>query len=92
MLCDTVKKGVECGFMSKKGCSYLGGSCHPVVDQCNDCNKISKFETGRYCKVYPEPKVKWITGNCPSASHIKLEIKEAQKINPMKVSKRGGKK
>jgi len=92
MLCDTVKKGVECGFMSKKGCSYPGGFCHPVIDQCNDCNKISDFETGRYCNVYPDPKVKWITGSCPSASHIKIEIKETQKINPMKVSKRGGKK
>ncbi|NLN39643.1 MAG: hypothetical protein GX155_08610 [Smithella sp.] len=92
MLCDTVKKGVECGFMSKKGCSYSGGTCHPVIDRCDDCNKISQFETGMYCKVYPEPQVKWITGNCPSASHIKIEIKEAQKINPMKVSKRGGKK
>ncbi|MGZ3635132.1 MAG: PxxKW family cysteine-rich protein, partial [Syntrophales bacterium] len=39
-----------------------------------------------------EPSSKWLSGNCPTASHIKREIKEAtQKINPLKASKRSTK-
>lgn len=92
MLCETVKKGSECAFMSKKGCGFIGGSCLPVIDKCEGCNKIIDYESGKFCKVYPDPKSKWITGNCPSASHVKLVIKEAQKINPLKASKRASKK
>lgn len=92
MLCETVKKGVECGFMTKKGCGFFGNSCHPVIEQCGDCNKIFEYEIGRYCKVYPDPKSKWMTGNCPTASHVKMEIKESQKTNPLKASKRANKK
>lgn len=92
MLCETVKKGSECAFMSKKGCGMTGGSCLPVIDKCDGCNKIIEYESGKFCKVYPDPKSKWITGNCPSASHVKLVIKETQKINPMKASKRANKK
>ncbi len=92
MLCETVKKGVDCAFMSKKGCGFIGGSCQPGVEKCEGCNKIFEYETGKYCKVYPDPKSKWLRGNCPSASHVKLVIKEAQKINPLKASKRASKK
>lgn len=92
MICETVKKGVDCAFMSKKGCGFIGGSCHPVVEQCGECSKIFDYESGKYCKIYPEPKSKWLRGNCPTASHIKMEITEAQKINPLKASKRASKK
>ena len=92
MICETVKKGVDCAFMSKKGCGFIGGSCHPVVEQCGECSKIFDYESGKYCKIYPEPKSKWLRGNCPTASHIKMEISEAQKINPLKASKRASKK
>jgi hypothetical protein len=92
MLCETVKKGVDCAFMSKKGCGFIGSSCHPVVEQCGECSKIFDYESGKYCKVYPEPKSKWLRGNCPTASHVKMEISEAQKINPLKASKRASKK
>ena len=92
MLCQTIKAGTECGFMTKKGCSYEGGACHAILESCVGCNKIAEFESGQYCKLYPEPAVKWIKGKCPSASHIKLEIKEVQQINPLKASKRASKK
>jgi hypothetical protein len=93
MFCQTVKKGIECTFMSKKGCGFFNGSCHTIIDKCGDCNKIFEYESGKYCKVYPDPTSKWINGKCPTSTHIKLEVKEsAQKINPLKASKRANKK
>ena len=26
MICQTIKSGIECGFMTKKGCGFNGGS------------------------------------------------------------------
>ncbi|PKN76566.1 MAG: hypothetical protein CVU52_04275 [Deltaproteobacteria bacterium HGW-Deltaproteobacteria-10] len=93
MLCQTVKTGLECAFMSKKGCGFFGGSCHVIVEKCTECGKILEYESGKYCKVYPDPASKWINGKCPTATHIKLEVKEtAQKVNPLKASKRANKK
>ena len=31
MICTTVKEGQDCPFMTKKGCTYNGGSCHPIA-------------------------------------------------------------
>jgi len=92
MLCQTVKVGVECTFMTKNGCTYVGGSCHPVIESCISCNKIIDFPTGQYCKVYADPSSRWVVGNCALASHITREIKDTtQKLNPMKASKRSTK-
>ncbi|NLN60340.1 MAG: hypothetical protein GX147_06490 [Deltaproteobacteria bacterium] len=97
MLCQTIKEGIECTFMTKRGCSFMGGTCITVVEDCVACNKIVEYPTGQYCKVYADPGSRWITGRCAIASHTARDIKEsAQKINPMKASKRaskgGGKK
>lgn len=93
MICQTVKVGIDCGFMAKKGCGFKGGACLPVVDQCNGCTKIMDLPAGRYCRVFPEPAVKWASGRCAMASHLKIEVKEQiQKINPLKASKRSSKK
>ncbi len=92
MLCQTVKAGFECAFMSKKGCSFFNGSCQKIIDKCEGCGKIMEYESGKYCKVYPDPSSKWQNGRCPTATHIKLEIQETQKINPLKASKRSSKK
>jgi hypothetical protein len=93
MLCQTVKVGLECAFMSKKDCGFFGGSCHTIIDKCEECNKIIDYESGKYCKVYPDPKSKWLNGKCPTASHIKIEVTEStQKVNPLKASKRASKK
>jgi hypothetical protein len=92
MVCQTVKIGAECAFMTKRGCGFNGGNCYTIADKCEGCIKIIDCPTGQYCKVYPEPSSKWLAGNCPTASHIKREIKEAtQKINPLKASKRSTK-
>ncbi len=93
MVCQTIKVGSECGFMTKKGCSFNGGSCHVVIEHCDGSAKILDLSAGKYCMVYPEPASKWITGKCPTATHIKREIVEStQKINPLKASKRASKK
>jgi hypothetical protein len=93
MICQTIKVGTDCGFMMKKGCGFKGGACHPIVEQCNGCGKVMDCPTGQYCKIFPEPAVKWLTGKCSMATHIKSDIKEAvQKINPLKASKRASKK
>ena len=31
MVCQTIKTGLECSFMSKSGCGYIGGSCQKIV-------------------------------------------------------------
>jgi hypothetical protein len=92
MICKTVKAGFECAFMTKNGCGFVNGSCQIIIDKCEGCGKIFDYESAKYCKVYPEPAGKWLNGRCPTATHVKLEIKEAQKINPLKASKRASKK
>lgn len=91
MLCQTVKTGMECAFMTKSGCGFNGGSCVAIIDKCEGCNKILENAMGKYCRIYPDPTAKWAVGGCPTASHMKREVKEEQKINPLKASKRSRK-
>jgi hypothetical protein len=89
MVCQSIKIGFECAFMSKKGCGFNGGSCHPIIDKCEGCSKIIECPTGKYCMIYPDPVSKWAIGGCPMASHIDKGTAETkQKINPLKASKR----
>jgi hypothetical protein len=89
MVCQSIKEGVECIFMTKKGCGFNGGRCHPITDKCDGCDKIIECPTGKYCMVYPDPASKWAMGGCVMASHTLMGTKEvAQKINPLKSSKR----
>ena len=97
MICTTIKKktegydGHDCNFMTKKGCSYIGGSCLPVVDQCNGCKKTIELEAGVFCLASPDPPAKWRQGKCNMATHVAAApAKKAIKINPLKASKRGG--
>jgi len=89
MDCATVKSGVECVFMSKKGCSFNGGSCHPAVEPCEGCNRTVEFSSGWYCSACPDPSIKWKNGKCNLATHVKGGVKTEQvKLNPLKASKR----
>ena len=94
MLCATVKAGTDCAFMTKAGCGYNGGSCHQIVDECDGCNRVMGLASGKYCTSYPNPALKWKTGHCNFATHAKLETQSQQqaKVNPLKASKRGGKR
>lgn len=89
MLCTTVKENVECMFMTKKGCTFNGGACHNVVEQCQGCERARQFPTGIYCMNFPDPALKWRRGNCNMATNIKVEEKaKAPMLNPLKASKR----
>ncbi|MBN2282938.1 MAG: PxxKW family cysteine-rich protein [Deltaproteobacteria bacterium] len=89
MVCQTVKAGTECVFMSKKGCTFNGGSCHTIIEKCEGCGRILESSGNKYCMLYPDPAGKWATGICPSATHAKKSKEEkVQKLNPLKASKR----
>ncbi len=89
MDCQTLKPGVNCAFMTKKGCTFNGGSCHTVVEACESCGKILELSSGRFCSVFPDPAAKWRVGSCNLATHVvKAAAKKDQKVNPLKASKR----
>jgi hypothetical protein len=89
MHCASVKPGTDCMFMTKKGCSFNGGHCKPVVEACTGCERTLVFEGANYCTSFPDPESKWRRGPCNLATHAKVEKKEtAQKVNPLKASKR----
>jgi hypothetical protein len=90
MVCQTVKVGAECVFMSKGGCSYNGGKCYPIIDSCTGCDRVMEYPTGLYCKAYSEPALKWVQRSCTLATHVKRDngTLEKKKINPLKASKR----
>ncbi|MGD8369824.1 MAG: PxxKW family cysteine-rich protein [Desulfobacterales bacterium] len=91
MICQTIRKGVDCPFMTAAGCSYNGGKCHVIVEACQGCGRSSEFDTGWFCSSCPEPAAKWKNGNCNLATHVKTAttVDSAKKINPLKASKRG---
>lgn len=89
MDCTTVKPGAQCVFMTKKGCSFNGGTCHHTVDHCDGCNRSTKFPSGWYCTACPDPALKWKNGQCNLATHVRDTAKsEVAKVNPLKASKR----
>ena len=88
MICQTVKKGEECFFMSSKGCEFNGGICSPIVEQCEGCAKIKEYLEKKYCSAYPNPAIKWKNSTCNFATHVKRETKKEQTINALKASKR----
>ena len=90
MVCSTLREGFDCMFMTKKGCQFNGGACHTIVEQCDGCQRIVEYPTGKYCTNFLDPSAKWKNGACSMATHIKAESKqETKKINPIKASKRG---
>jgi hypothetical protein len=90
MVCSGAKQGCDCFFMAKNGCQFNGGSCYPIVEQCEGCQKAKDFPTGKYCLIFPDPNAKWRIGPCNMATHLKDATgkKETGKINPLKASKR----
>ena len=89
MECTTIRNGKECLFMTPRGCSFNGGQCHPIVDQCVGCGHIRKFPTGEYCALYADPATRWAFGDCPFATHLgKAKTTEERRLNPVKASKR----
>ena len=93
MKCQTIQPGAECTFWSKAGCTFEGNACHPVIEECQGCDRIVDSSIGPVCTAYPAPEKKWSAGLCNFATHRKIEIKVSDvKVNPLKASKRGGKR
>ena len=89
MICETIKKGNECFFMTKKGCNFNGGKCYPIVEHCAGCERIMENTSGQYCVSYPHPELKWRNGACNFSTHNKEEVKKGEKkLNALKASKR----
>ena len=89
MICDTIRKGDQCVFMSASGCSYTHGSCHEVISDCEGCGRTRQYPTGWYCTASADPGNKWKGGHCNLATHIQLQrTTQRQKLNPLKASKR----
>ena len=89
MICQTAKEGTECFFMKKKGCDFNGGTCYTTVENCEGCDRVKDYPTGKYCSSYPQPESKWQNGKCNFATHIEQEVKKAgKKVNALKASKR----
>ena len=93
MKCATMKADTECLFMSKNGCSFNGGKCHPVVEQCQGCNYVVSFPTAEFCKTYGDPRIKWSDNRCNFATHLQVDNggNKGKKLNPLKASKRNQK-
>jgi len=91
MQCTSVKPGIECAFMTAKGCAYKGGICQQIVEQCSGCGRQGQYSSGWYCTACPDPSLKWRNGVCNLATHVSASAPAAeakQKINPLKASKR----
>jgi len=78
MHCESIKPGIDCTFMTKKGCSFNGGKCRPVVESCEGCERILQANGDRYCNAFPDPSVKWRRGTCNLATHQKGNGKGAK--------------
>ena len=89
MICKTVRKDKECFFATEDGCRFPGGTCHQIIDKCEGCARVIELETGKYCSIYPFPKIQWDMGVCNMATHHKREEKKEETfLNPLKAAKR----
>ena len=77
------------------GVKVNGVIVQPIADKCEGCDRARVFEDTKYCSSFPVPASKWRMGNrCNMATHLHKEVAAAQKVNPLKASKRaarGGK-
>ncbi len=93
LACITIKQGKECVFMKKNGCSYNGGQCHPIIEDCQDCSNIELQSEQNFCTIFAEPSLKWNDGYCNMSTNSNGKDSdkngdETKKINPLKASKR----
>jgi hypothetical protein len=90
MICEIIKVGKDCTFMTKKGCSFNGGACYPIVGRCQGCERAVTFPAGQYCSACPDPTAKWSARDCNLATHIVRESvpKMVKALDPLKASKR----
>jgi len=79
----------------------------PVIEKCLTCTKTiivkkksqlltkgpcDRIDDMNECVAYIKPSVKWKNGDCPLATHLIYEEDEEKFKNPLKASKRAGRK
>lgn len=74
-----------------EGVTLNGFVLSPCVEQCNGCDRVREFESEQFCSSYPDPSRKWTDGRCNFATHVKVQVSAAAKVNPLKASKRAAK-
>ncbi len=93
--CTVIKLGHPCTFASDSGCTYGAAdeTCHVIVDDCEGCGHIQEWPTGRYCGVFVNPADKWQVGICNFATEARVEHNvSTKKVNPLKASKKAGRR
>ena len=73
------------------GVAVNGITVLPVVETCEGCDRVREFEGQNFCSSYPNPERKWAGGRCNFATHVKVQVAAAAKVNPLKASKRAAK-
>ena len=63
----------------------------PVIDKCEGCDRIRAVEGENFCSSYASPASKWSGGRRNIATHVKVQVAAAAKVNPLKASKRAAK-
>ena len=63
----------------------------PIIDKCEGCDRIREFEGENFCSSYASPASKWSGCRCNFATHVKVQVAAAAKVNPLKASKRAAK-
>ena len=74
-----------------EGVVMNGFTLSPAIDKCEGCDRLREFDGETFCSSYPNPTSKWSGGRCNFATHVKLEVTAAAKVNPLKASKRAAK-
>ena len=69
-----------------EGVVMNGFTLSPAIDKCEGCDRLREFDGETFCSSYPNP-----TSSCNFATHVKLEVTAAAKVNPLKASKRAAK-
>jgi hypothetical protein len=46
----------------------------PIVEQCKGCENVE----GDVCRIWVSPAAKWRMGVCPSATHVKVDVKSRE--------------
>jgi len=71
---------------------HIDATREPIVESCAGCERVSVEGEVTFCKAYVKPESWWRHGRyCPLATHVKLEVQKAAKVNPLKASKRAKK-
>lgn len=82
---------LENATKTDEGVMVNGFLLSPTIDKCEGCDRVREFEGQNFCSSYPNPDRKWAGGRCNFATHVKVAVAAAAKVNPLKASKRAAK-